>query len=139
MRAVLVLVVRAGPEGQAGDGGRQLGRVHGLGDMRLESGEQGPFAVLRAGEGGQGDGGDLSRRVDGPHPANEIIPVRVGHANIADDHVGAEPLDYEETNEFSAEDMKHARGKAYAYNLKIEDDRSQVKAGPALKILVDEV
>jgi hypothetical protein len=46
---------------------------------------------------------------------------------------------YEETNEFSAEDMKHARGKAYAYDFKIEDDRSHVKAGPALAILVDEV
>ena len=64
----LVLVARAGPAGQAGDGGRQLGRVHGLGDVRLEAGEQGPFAVLRAGEGGQGGGGDLPGRVDWPSP-----------------------------------------------------------------------
>src|SRR6516162_2146480 len=88
-----VLVARAGPAGQARDGGRQFGRVHGLDDVRLEAGEQCPFAVLRAGEGGQGNSRNLSGRVDGPHPANEIIPVRLGHANIAYDHVGAEPLD----------------------------------------------
>jgi RNA polymerase sigma factor (sigma-70 family) len=45
---------------------------------------------------------------------------------------------YEETNEFSTEDMKHARGKAYAYDVKIEGDKWHVKAGPELEILVDE-
>jgi RNA polymerase sigma factor (sigma-70 family) len=46
---------------------------------------------------------------------------------------------YEETNEFSSEDMKHARGKAYAYDFKIDGDKWYVKAGPELKILVDDV
>ena len=84
---------RAGPAGQARDGGRQFGRIDGLGDVRLEAGEQGPFPVLGAGEGGEGGGRDLLGRVAGPHLADEIIPVLLGHANIAHDHVGAELLD----------------------------------------------
>ena len=45
---------------------------------------------------------------------------------------------YEETNEFSSEDMKHARGKAFAFSFKIEGDKWHVKAGPELEINVDE-
>ena len=46
---------------------------------------------------------------------------------------------YEETNEFSSEDMKHAHGKAFAFNFKIDGDKWHVKGGPELEILVDEV
>jgi RNA polymerase sigma factor (sigma-70 family) len=45
---------------------------------------------------------------------------------------------YEETNEFSSEDMKHARGKAFAFSFKIEGDKWHVKSGPELEIVVDE-
>ena len=68
MRALHGAVARAGPAGQAGDGGRQLGRVDGLGDVRLEAGEQGPLAVLGAGEGGQGGGRDLPGPSSWPAP-----------------------------------------------------------------------
>jgi RNA polymerase sigma factor (sigma-70 family) len=46
---------------------------------------------------------------------------------------------YEEINEFSSEDMKHARGKAYAFSFKIEGDKWHVKAGPEIGIVVEEV
>jgi hypothetical protein len=46
---------------------------------------------------------------------------------------------YEETNEFATEDVKHARGKAYPYDFKLDGDSWSVKAGPELDILVDEV
>ena len=45
----LVLVALAGAEGQAGDDGRQFGRIDGLGDMGLETGQQRAFPVLRVG------------------------------------------------------------------------------------------
>jgi len=37
MAALLGFVALAGAEGQAGDDGRQFGRVDGLGNMRLET------------------------------------------------------------------------------------------------------
>ena len=46
---------------------------------------------------------------------------------------------YEETNEFSSQNMKHARGKAFAFSFKIDGDKWHVKAGPELEIVVDEV
>jgi len=54
-----VLVAPAGPARQARDGGREFGRVHGLGEVHLEAGEQGPFPVLDAGERGEGDSRDV--------------------------------------------------------------------------------
>lgn len=46
---------------------------------------------------------------------------------------------YEETNEFATEDMKHARGKAFAFNYKIDGDKWFLKGGPDLEIHVDDV
>ena len=46
---------------------------------------------------------------------------------------------YEETNEFATEDMKHARGKVFAFGSKIDGDKWFVKGGPDLEIDVDEV
>jgi hypothetical protein len=46
---------------------------------------------------------------------------------------------YEETNEFATENMKHARGKAFAFSSKIDGDKWFVKGWPDLEIDVDEV
>ena len=53
---------------EAGDDGRQLVRVHGLGHVGLEAGEQGAFPVLDAGEGGQGRGREIPWPSDSPSP-----------------------------------------------------------------------
>jgi RNA polymerase sigma factor (sigma-70 family) len=46
---------------------------------------------------------------------------------------------YEETNEFATEDMKHARGKAFAFNYKLDGDKWLLKGGPELEVRVDDV
>ena len=46
---------------------------------------------------------------------------------------------YEETNEFATEDMKHVRGKAFAFNYKIDGDKWFLKGGPDLEIQVDDL
>ena len=123
----LVLVALAGPAGQAGDGGRQFGRIDGLGDVRLEAGEQGPFPVLGAGEGGEGGGRDiLLGRIVRPHLADQIIPVLLGHANIADDHVGAELLD-------QLQGLGRRRGEGHL-RLAVVEDAADELAGVGLVI-----
>jgi RNA polymerase sigma factor (sigma-70 family) len=46
---------------------------------------------------------------------------------------------YEETNEFATEDMKHSRGKAFAFNYKLDGDKWFLKSGPELEIHVDDL
>jgi RNA polymerase sigma factor (sigma-70 family) len=46
---------------------------------------------------------------------------------------------YQETNEFSTEDMKHARGKTFAFSSKIDGDKWSLQSGPDLEIHVDDV
>ena len=45
---------------------------------------------------------------------------------------------YEETIEFATEDMKHARGKRFAFNYKIDGDKWFLKSGPDLEVRVDD-
>jgi hypothetical protein len=90
----LVLVPLAGAEGQAGDGGREFGRIDGLGDMGLETGKERAFPILGAGECGEGGGRDILGGRVSPHLTNQIIPILLGHANIADEDIGAELPDH---------------------------------------------
>jgi RNA polymerase sigma factor (sigma-70 family) len=46
---------------------------------------------------------------------------------------------YEETNEFATEDMKHVRGKTFAFHYKLDGDKWFLKGGPDLEIAVDDV
>src|SRR4051794_19750372 len=62
--------------------------------MGLEAGQERAFPILGPGKGGEGSGRDVPSGWIGPHPVDEIIPVLVGHADIADDHVGAELPEY---------------------------------------------
>jgi hypothetical protein len=89
----VVLVVAAGPEGQAGDHGHDLGRIDGPGDVRLEAGQERAFPVVGSGEGGEGGGRSFPGCRIGPHCAHEIISIRFGDANIAYDHLGEDPPD----------------------------------------------
>ncbi len=46
---------------------------------------------------------------------------------------------YEETNEFATEDMKHVRGKTFAFHYKLDGDKWFLKGGPDLEIAVDDL
>ncbi len=88
----LVRVIElSGAAGEAGDGGDEFVGVDGFGDVDLVSGQDGAGAVFGSCEGGEGEGGDFSALVGGEFSdgADEFVAVHVGHAEIADEDVGA--------------------------------------------------
>src|SRR5205823_67713 len=79
------------PGAQAGDHGEEFGGFDGFDDVVLEAGEDGFHAVLGAGVGGEGDGGGAAAAVggQGADAADEGVAVLAGHADVADQDVGA--------------------------------------------------
>src|SRR5437899_11043489 len=74
------------------DGGRELRRVERLHHVRLEAGGEHPPAIVHAGLGGEGDGGDPPERASpGTELAEERAAVLARHRDVAHHDVRLPP------------------------------------------------
>ena len=64
--------------------------------MNLVAGEEGAAAILRTGQGRQGDRREHPIGVPArPYFANQIVAVALGHADVADQHLRIELFDFD--------------------------------------------
>ena len=98
MRPQPVLSLPASPcagSEHCSDGGEQMGRVHRLRNVTLESGQERLATVFRPGIRRERDRRDLATAVERqlPHAANERQAVFSGHGDVAQKDVGLQALD----------------------------------------------
>src|SRR5688572_24783898 len=80
--------------GESGEQGDERGGFDGLGDVVIEAGLEGALSVFGSCEGGEGDGREVADAgTPGAKGADEIVAVAAGHADVADDQVGAERVE----------------------------------------------
>src|SRR4051812_22127895 len=74
------------------DSGGQFAGLDRLGEVDVIAGQDRALAVFRAGQGGEGDGGDASADVrgHGADPRDQAVAVLVRHADVAHEHIRLE-------------------------------------------------